>query len=91
MSGAHTPAPWADAGGIGFGRLLVGPNGENIAVAYGPSTNPNSVRDFALMKSAPALHDALLLALRWMEQAGAHAPDTMAKMRAALASAEVTP
>lgn len=54
----HTPGPWQDRGPIGAGKWITAPEGQ-VAVVYGPNTNPASEANARLISAAPCLLDAL--------------------------------
>jgi len=51
-----TPGPWADAGGIGHGSWIVGPNGENVAVVYSRAS-VHGAQNARLIAAGPTLYD----------------------------------
>ena len=61
MQTQHTPGPWTYKGKetAGAGGLLLGRDGEPIAVVYGEKTNPRAEHDGNIMEAAPDLLEAL--------------------------------
>lgn len=67
MQTQHTPGPWAYKGKetAGAGGLLLGRDGEPIAVVYGEKTNPRAEHDGNIMEAAPDLLAALIELRDW--------------------------
>ena len=85
-----TIGPWRYAGAetAGAGGLLLGPNGEPIAVFYGAKTNPNSDRDARAAAAAPELLNTLRLVMDFLIQHGHRHGDVPLAVREAIRLAE---
>lgn len=85
----HTPGPWnyAGSGSAGAGGLLIGPEGQPVAVVYGGRTNHDSDSNGRLMEAAPELLSAATLALQFMLRAGHRQGDVPMVLREAIAKA----
>jgi len=55
----YTPGPWRSEP-LGAGYWIVGPNGEQVAVVYGPAANERSEGNVALVFAAPQMRALLL-------------------------------
>ncbi|MBH1826238.1 hypothetical protein I5W35_03690 [Stenotrophomonas maltophilia] len=86
----HTIGPWRYAGAetAGAGGMLLGRNGEPIAVFYGAKTNPNSDSDARAAAAAPDMLNTLRLVLEFLIQRGHRHGDVPLAVREAIRLAE---
>ena len=86
----HTIGPWRYAGAetAGAGGLLLGSNGEPIAVFYGAKTNPNCDHDACTAAAAPEMLNTLRLVMDFLIQRGHRQGDVSLAVREAIRLAE---
>lgn len=85
----HTPGPWTYSGAntAGAGGLLLGHEGQPIAVVYGERANANSTANGMLAAAAPDLLQAAEIALRFLLNAGHRSGDAPFILRDAIRKA----
>lgn len=59
---------WIDAGQVGYGRMIKAEDGTPIAVAYGPTSNPDSDAHVRLIVAAPQMRAVLGRALHFVSE-----------------------
>lgn len=87
----HTPGPWTndEAGFLGADGRPVGQPDRGVRDPAAMLADFDRVRaDRRLMCAAPALLEALRAVERWMDQVGAHAPETRVQIHLAILQAE---